>query len=170
MIMQWVPPNFQFLVLWSAIQFNVHPAVNTQVKCMSWVRDGVWISLRRQPILRLFDAYSYTLLQEIDLSTILIQSLGQGFLLSSTSIQTGFYNTALQSPRAGYSTVPRHGWRKKYFLASDLPWGTLSLRGCSQRLVVVVSWMKSSYRRVQSKLGTIWKVSARLPLTQRVDI
>ncbi|KAL7056367.1 hypothetical protein AAHC03_020980 [Spirometra sp. Aus1] len=55
--------------------FEVHPATTTQVKCMCWVRDGVWISLRRQPILRLFDAFSYSPLQEVDLSTILAQSL-----------------------------------------------------------------------------------------------
>ncbi|BHF78103.1 hypothetical protein SprV_0602121300 [Sparganum proliferum] len=55
--------------------FEVHPATTTQVKCMCWVRDGVWISLRRQPILRLFDAFSYSPLQEVDLSTILTQSL-----------------------------------------------------------------------------------------------
>ncbi|MCP9259207.1 C-Jun-amino-terminal kinase-interacting protein 4 [Dirofilaria immitis] len=47
--------------------FIAHPRRDSQVRHMQWIGDGVWISIRLDSTLRLYHAYNYEHLQDIDI-------------------------------------------------------------------------------------------------------
>lgn len=42
---------------------------------MSWYKDGVWISIRRESILRLYHVISHELIQTLDLNQVIMNLL-----------------------------------------------------------------------------------------------
>ncbi|KAL4002206.1 JNK_SAPK-associated protein-1 family protein [Acanthocheilonema viteae] len=56
--------------------FAAHPRRDSQVRHMEWVGDGVWISIRLDSTLRLYHAYNYEHLQDIDIEPYVTKMLG----------------------------------------------------------------------------------------------
>ncbi|EJD75081.1 JNK-interacting protein, variant [Loa loa] len=56
--------------------FAAHPRRDSQVRHMQWVGDGVWISIRLDSTLRLYHAYNYEHLQDIDIEPYVTKMLG----------------------------------------------------------------------------------------------
>ncbi|CAG9532669.1 unnamed protein product [Cercopithifilaria johnstoni] len=56
--------------------FAAHPRRDSQVRHMEWVGDGVWISIRLDSTLRLYHAYNYEHLQDIDIEPYVTKILG----------------------------------------------------------------------------------------------
>ncbi|VDO40884.1 unnamed protein product [Onchocerca flexuosa] len=56
--------------------FAAHPRRDSQVRHMQWVGDGVWISIRLDSTLRLYHAYNYEHLQDIDTEPYVTKMLG----------------------------------------------------------------------------------------------
>lgn len=44
---------------------------------MVWVGDGVWISIRLDSTIRLYHAYNYSHLQDVDVQPFIIKMLGK---------------------------------------------------------------------------------------------
>uniref|UniRef100_A0A0R3RY55 JNK-interacting protein 3 n=1 Tax=Elaeophora elaphi TaxID=1147741 RepID=A0A0R3RY55_9BILA len=56
--------------------FAAHPRRDSQVRHMEWIGDGVWISIRLDSTLRLYHAYNYEHLQDIDIEPYVTKMLG----------------------------------------------------------------------------------------------
>ncbi|VDN05960.1 unnamed protein product [Thelazia callipaeda] len=56
--------------------FAAHPRRDSQVRHMQWIGDGVWISIRLDSTLRLYHAYTYEHLQDIDIEPYVTKMLG----------------------------------------------------------------------------------------------
>ncbi|VDK78788.1 unnamed protein product [Litomosoides sigmodontis] len=56
--------------------FAAHSRRDSQVHHMEWVGDGVWISIRLDSTLRLYHAYNYEHLQDIDIEPYVTKMLG----------------------------------------------------------------------------------------------
>uniref|UniRef100_A0A2K6WJE9 RH1 domain-containing protein n=1 Tax=Onchocerca volvulus TaxID=6282 RepID=A0A2K6WJE9_ONCVO len=56
--------------------FVAHPRRDSQVRHMQWIGDGVWISIRLDSTLRLYHAYNYEHLQDIDIEPYVTKMLG----------------------------------------------------------------------------------------------
>uniref|UniRef100_A0A5K3F9S9 RH2 domain-containing protein n=1 Tax=Mesocestoides corti TaxID=53468 RepID=A0A5K3F9S9_MESCO len=63
--------NFQRL-----FTIDVASSMGSSVKCMSWIRDGVWVSLRTEPVVRLYNAFTYEPMQELDMAHVILETLG----------------------------------------------------------------------------------------------
>lgn len=48
---------------------------------MVWVGDGVWVSIRLDSTIRLYHAYNYSHLQDVDVQPFIIKMLGNFFSL-----------------------------------------------------------------------------------------
>ncbi|KAK4468708.1 hypothetical protein MN116_007888 [Schistosoma mekongi] len=55
--------------------FKVHAIQDAQVQTMSWYKDGVWISIKRETILRLYHVISHELIQTVDLNHVIMNLL-----------------------------------------------------------------------------------------------
>ncbi|KAH8874192.1 C-Jun-amino-terminal kinase-interacting protein 4 [Schistosoma japonicum] len=55
--------------------FKVHAIQDAQVQTMSWYKDGVWISIKRESILRLYHIVSHELIQTVDLNHVIMNLL-----------------------------------------------------------------------------------------------
>lgn len=44
---------------------------------MVWVGDGVWVSIRLDSTIRLYHAYNYSHLQDVDVQPFIIKMLGK---------------------------------------------------------------------------------------------
>ncbi|XP_018653079.1 putative jnk/sapk-associated protein [Schistosoma mansoni] len=55
--------------------FKVHAIQDAQIQTMSWYKDGVWISIRRESILRLYHVISHELIQTLDLNQVIMNLL-----------------------------------------------------------------------------------------------
>ncbi|XP_050539703.1 JNK-interacting protein 3 [Daktulosphaira vitifoliae] len=55
---------------------EAHPHKESKVRTMVWVGDGVWISIRLDSTIRLYHAYNYTHLQDVDVQPFIIKMLG----------------------------------------------------------------------------------------------
>ncbi|VDN52421.1 unnamed protein product [Dracunculus medinensis] len=56
--------------------FTAHPRRDSQVRHMQWIGDGVWLSIRLDSTLRLFHAYTYIHLQDVDIEPHVTKMLG----------------------------------------------------------------------------------------------
>ncbi|XP_054274802.1 JNK-interacting protein 3-like isoform X4 [Macrosteles quadrilineatus] len=65
-----------------AVQTSIyaHPRKESQVRQMSWVGDGVWVSIRLDSTLRLYHAHTYKHLQDVDIEPYVSKMLGTGKL------------------------------------------------------------------------------------------
>nr|CDS23935.1 jnk:sapk associated protein [Echinococcus granulosus] len=55
---------------------EVVPNASVVVRNLCWTRDGVWISIRKDFILRLFNAFTYEPMQELNLAYIIYETVG----------------------------------------------------------------------------------------------
>ncbi|XP_014668760.1 PREDICTED: C-Jun-amino-terminal kinase-interacting protein 3-like [Priapulus caudatus] len=62
------------------MSFDAHPRKESQVRQMSWVGDGVWISIRLDSTLRLYHAHTHQHLQDVDIEPYVSKMLGTGKL------------------------------------------------------------------------------------------
>ncbi|CAI9734625.1 C-Jun-amino-terminal kinase-interacting protein 4-like isoform X8 [Octopus vulgaris] len=60
--------------------FDAHPRKESQVRQLAWVGDGVWVSIRLDSTLRLYHAYTYQHLQDVDIEPYVSKMLGTGKL------------------------------------------------------------------------------------------
>ncbi|XP_042360800.1 sperm associated antigen 9a isoform X2 [Plectropomus leopardus] len=60
--------------------FDAHPRKESQVRQLAWVGDGIWVSIRLDSTLRLFHAYTYQHLQDVDIEPYVSKMLGTGKL------------------------------------------------------------------------------------------
>lgn len=58
-------------------RFEVVPKSNQRVRQLCWCRDGVWISIRDDHTLRLFNAFTYEPMQTVDVAYIINESIGK---------------------------------------------------------------------------------------------
>lgn len=49
---------------------------------MVWVGDGVWVSIRLDSTIRLYHAYNYSHLQDVDVQPFIIKMLGKFFFIT----------------------------------------------------------------------------------------
>ncbi|KAK6629503.1 hypothetical protein RUM43_003320 [Polyplax serrata] len=59
---------------------EAHPRKESQVRQLAWLGDGVWVSIRLDSTLRLFHAYTYQHLQDVDIEPYVSKMLGTGKL------------------------------------------------------------------------------------------
>lgn len=57
--------------------FDAHPRKESQVRQLAWVGDGVWVSIRLDSTLRLYHAYTYQHLQDVDIEPYVSKMLGK---------------------------------------------------------------------------------------------
>ena len=57
--------------------FDAHPRRESQVRQMAWVGDGVWVSIRLDSTLRLYNAHTYEHLQDVDIEPYVSKMLGR---------------------------------------------------------------------------------------------
>ncbi|XP_025413957.1 JNK-interacting protein 3 isoform X3 [Sipha flava] len=55
---------------------EAHPHKESKVRTMVWVGDGVWVSIRLDSTIRLYHAYNYSHLQDVDVQPFIIKMLG----------------------------------------------------------------------------------------------
>ncbi|KAL5102816.1 JNK-interacting protein 3 [Taenia crassiceps] len=70
---------------------EVVPSTNAIVRNVCWIRDGVWTSVRKDATLRLFNAFTYEPMQELDLARIIYETVGapdSQSLSTSASVST----------------------------------------------------------------------------------
>ncbi|CAG5128498.1 unnamed protein product, partial [Candidula unifasciata] len=60
--------------------FDAHPRKESQVRQLCWLGDGVWVSIRLDSTLRLYHAYTYQHLQDVDIEPYVSKMLGTGKL------------------------------------------------------------------------------------------
>ncbi|CAH1777196.1 unnamed protein product [Owenia fusiformis] len=60
--------------------FDAHPRKESQVRQLAWVGDGVWVSIRLDSTLRLYHAYTFEHLQDVDIEPYVSKMLGTGKL------------------------------------------------------------------------------------------
>ncbi|KAL5011618.1 hypothetical protein ScPMuIL_010169 [Solemya velum] len=60
--------------------FDAHPRKESQVRQLAWLGDGVWVSIRLDSTLRLYHAYTYQHLQDVDIEPYVSKMLGTGKL------------------------------------------------------------------------------------------
>lgn len=53
---------------------------------MVWVGDGVWVSIRLDSTIRLYHAYNYSHLQDVDVQPFIIKMLGKFFFITQKKI------------------------------------------------------------------------------------
>ena len=59
--------------------FDAHPRRESQVRQLAWIGDGVWVSIRLDSTLRLYNAHTYHHLQDIDIEPYVSKMLGKRF-------------------------------------------------------------------------------------------
>ncbi|XP_029834839.2 C-Jun-amino-terminal kinase-interacting protein 4 isoform X3 [Ixodes scapularis] len=60
--------------------FDAHPRKESQIRQMAWVGDGVWVTIRLDSTLRLYNVHTYQHLQDIDIEPYVSKMLGAGKL------------------------------------------------------------------------------------------
>ncbi|KAK8763292.1 hypothetical protein V5799_034099 [Amblyomma americanum] len=60
--------------------FDAHPRKESQIRQMAWVGDGVWVTIRLDSTLRLYNVHTYQHLQDIDIEPYVSKMLGTGKL------------------------------------------------------------------------------------------
>jgi len=66
-----------FVSLSSQKTFDAHPRRESQVRQLAWIGDGVWVSIRLDSTLRLYNAHTYHHLQDIDIEPYVSKMLGK---------------------------------------------------------------------------------------------
>jgi hypothetical protein len=56
--------------------FDAHPRPESHIQHMVWVGEGVWLSIRLDSTLRLYHAYTYQHLQDVDVEPHVSKLLG----------------------------------------------------------------------------------------------
>ena len=67
--------------------FDAHPRKESQVRQLAWVGDGVWVSIRLDSTLRLYHAYTYQHLQDVDIEPYVSKMLGKPYKIVNVDIQ-----------------------------------------------------------------------------------
>jgi hypothetical protein len=57
--------------------FDAHPRRESQVRQLAWIGDGVWVSIRLDSTLRLYNAHTFHHLQDIDIEPYVSKMLGK---------------------------------------------------------------------------------------------
>ena len=66
--------------------FDAHPRKESQVRQLAWVGDGVWVSIRLDSTLRLYHAYTYQHLQDVDIEPYVSKMLGKPYKIVNVDI------------------------------------------------------------------------------------
>ncbi|XP_066147716.1 JNK-interacting protein 3 isoform X2 [Euwallacea fornicatus] len=128
---------------------EAHPRRESPVRQMAWLGDGVWVSIRLDSTLRLYHAYTYQHLQDVDIEPYVSKMLGTGklgfslvritsLLISSNRLWIGTSNGVIISvplsdagsgmgaviPRS--SSVPGISVRAPPLRGSDIPYCTMA--------------------------------------------
>ena len=74
--------------------FDAHPRRESQVRQLSCIGDGVWVSIRLDSTLRLYNAHTYHHLQDVDIEPYVSKMLGTGKLGFSFVRITALFLTA----------------------------------------------------------------------------
>ncbi|CAH8546318.1 unnamed protein product [Schistosoma turkestanicum] len=74
--------------------FKVYAIQDAQIQTMSWYKDGVWISIRRESILRLYHVISHELIQTVDLNQIIMNLMTNINLSDNGNISTKLKSTS----------------------------------------------------------------------------
>lgn len=56
---------------------EAHPRRESPVKLLAWLGEGVWVSIRLDSTLRLYHAYTYQHLQDVDIEPYVSKMLGK---------------------------------------------------------------------------------------------
>lgn len=56
--------------------FDAHPRKESQVRQLSCIGDGVWVSIRLDSTLRLYNAHTYNHLQDVDIEPCVSSLIG----------------------------------------------------------------------------------------------
>ena len=78
--------------------FDAHPRRESQVRQLAWIGDGVWVSIRLDSTLRLYNAHSYHHLQDIDIEPYVSKMLGESYLSFSVSKEKSKAPMNIQTP------------------------------------------------------------------------
>ncbi|XP_026688209.1 C-Jun-amino-terminal kinase-interacting protein 4-like, partial [Diaphorina citri] len=68
--------------------FDAHPRRESQVRQMTWAGDGVWVSIRLDSTLRMYNAHTYQHLQDVDIEPYVSKMLGMYTFCSCVTIRT----------------------------------------------------------------------------------
>ena len=68
---------FVINILFFQKTFDAHPRRESQVRQLAWIGDGVWVSIRLDSTLRLYNAHTYNHLQDIDIEPYVSKMLGR---------------------------------------------------------------------------------------------
>lgn len=66
-----------FLVYFLQKSFDAHPRRESQVRQLACIGDGVWVSIRLDSTLRLYNAHTYHHLQDVDIEPYVSKMLGK---------------------------------------------------------------------------------------------
>ncbi|CAH8617726.1 unnamed protein product [Heterobilharzia americana] len=116
--------------------FKVHAIQDAQVQTMSWHKDGVWISIRRESILRLYHVISHELIQTVDLNQVIMNLL----LSNSNQPECNNISSKIKSPSFAITTLTS---------MNDRLW-----IGTSVGLVVTIHFQDSLFNRTFQKSTT----------------
>ncbi|CAH8864331.1 unnamed protein product [Trichobilharzia szidati] len=81
--------------------FKVHAIQDSQVQTMTWYKDGVWMSIRRESILRLYHVISHELIQTVDLNQTILSLV----LSNSNKPEYSDISSKVKSPSFAVSTL-----------------------------------------------------------------
>lgn len=52
------------------LSFRVYAIQSAQIQAMSWFKDGVWVTVRRESVIRLYHIETHELVQTVDINQI----------------------------------------------------------------------------------------------------
>ena len=84
--------------------FDAHPRRESQVRQLAWIGDGVWVSIRLDSTLRLYNAHTYHHLQDIDIEPYVSKMLGKHCSISGIILLHVYLLTQCGGRRDGACT------------------------------------------------------------------
>ncbi|GJQ76842.1 putative JNK-interacting protein [Trypoxylus dichotomus] len=123
---------------------EAHPRRESPVKLLAWLGEGVWVSIRLDSALRLYHAYTYQHLQDVDIEPYVSKMLGTGklgfsfvritaLLISSNRLWIGTDNGVIisvpLSDCGGFSGVIVHRGGSNYIPYCSMAHAQLSFHG-----------------------------------------
>ena len=82
----------------SQTSFDAHPRKESQVRQLSWVGDGVWLSIRLDSTLRLYHAFTQQHLQDVDIEPYVSKMLGMHVYVNMRLSTPVYVSKALGMP------------------------------------------------------------------------
>lgn len=77
LVLQFITALVNHLMFSFQKSLEAHPRKESQVRQLAWLGDGVWVSIRLDSTLRLFHAYTYQHLQDVDIEPYVSKMLGE---------------------------------------------------------------------------------------------